>query len=55
MKDIPWAVLSMGDHEGSLQIEYDDLSMKPKLIWTHFGSTFGTLRFAEKSLFLIIY
>ena len=41
----------MGDHEGTLQIEYDDFSLKTKLLLTHFGSTFGTLRFDEKSLF----
>ena len=36
----------MGDHEGTLQIEYD-FSMKIKLVLTRFGSTFGTLRFDE--------
>ena len=43
------AVYPLGDHEGTLQIEYDDLHKKTKHILTHFGSTFGTLRFDEKS------
>ena len=30
----------MGDHEGTLQIEYDDISMKTNLILTRFGGTF---------------
>ena len=42
----------MGDHEKTLQIEYDDLNKKTKLILTRFGSTFGTLRFDEKSVFI---
>ena len=37
----------MGDHEATLQIEYDDISMKTKVILTPFGSTFGKLRFDE--------
>ena len=41
----------MGDHEGTLQIEYDDDTMKTKLVLTRFGSTFGTLRFDERSFF----
>ena len=41
----------MGDHEGTLQIEFDDISVKTKLILTRFGGTFGTLRFIEKSFF----
>ena len=40
----------MGDHEKTLQIEYD-FSMKTKIILTRFGSTFGTLWFDEKSFF----
>ena len=34
-----------------MQIEYDDLNKKTKLILTRFGSTFGTLRFDENSFF----
>ena len=38
-------------HEGNLQIEYDDISMKTNFILTHFGGTLGTLRFFENSVF----
>ena len=48
-KDISEAVYSKGDKEGTLQIQNDDISMKTKPIVTRFGSTFGTLRFDEKS------
>ena len=51
IKDLHEAVHPLGDHEGTLQIEYDDLNNKVKLILTRFGSTFGTLRFDEKSFF----
>ena len=44
----------MGDLEGTLQYEYDDISMKAKPILIHFGGTFETLRLDEKS-FLKIY
>ena len=39
----------LGDHPGTLQIEYDNLNKKVKLILTCIGGTFGTLRFGEKS------
>ena len=39
----------MDDHENTLQIEYDDFTMKTKLVLIRFGKTFGTLRFDEKS------
>ena len=48
-KDISEAVYTMGDHGGTLKIEYDDIKLKTKIILTRFGSTFGTLRFDEKS------
>ena len=51
IKDISKAVYTLGDHEGTLKIEYDDITMKTKLILKRFGGTFGTLRFDEKSLF----
>ena len=51
IEDLQEAVYTLGDHEGTLQIEYDDLNKKTKLILTRFGSTFGTLRFDEKSFF----
>ena len=47
IKDIAKAVYTVGDHEGSIQIENDDVSMKTKLIFNQFG----TLRFDESSFF----
>ena len=51
IEDFQKAVYPLGDHEGCLKIEYDDLNKKVKLILTRFGGTFGTLRFDEKSFF----
>ena len=51
IEDLKKAVYLLGDHEGTLQIGYDDLNKKTKLILTRFGDTFGTLRFDEKSFF----
>ena len=51
IEDLKKAVYPLGDHEGTLQIEYDDLNKKVKLILTRFGETFGTLRFDKKSFF----
>ena len=51
IKDVQKAVHPLGDHEGTLKIEYDDLKKKAKLLLTRFGITFGTLRFGEKSFF----
>ena len=51
IEDLQKAVYPLGDHEGALQIEYDDLNKKNKLILTRFASTFGTLRFDKKSFF----
>ena len=50
-EDLQKAVYPLGDHQGTLQIEYDYLDKKVKLILTRFGDTFGTLRFDEKSFF----
>ena len=49
-KDSSEIVYTMGDHEGTLQIESDDVSMKTKLLLTHFGGTSGTRRINEKPL-----
>ena len=49
IKDISEAVYTRGDHEGTLKVECDDISMRIKLILTRFGGIFGTLRFNEKS------
>ena len=54
IEDLQKAVFPLGDHEGTLQIEYDDLNKKSKFILTRFGSTLGTLRFDEKSFFNFI-
>ena len=51
IEDISKVVYTMGDSEGTLKIEYNDISMKTKLIVTHFGSIFGTLGFDEKPFF----
>ena len=52
IEDLQKAVYSLGDHEGTSQIEYDDdLNKKVKLILSRFGSTFETLRFDKKSFF----
>ena len=51
IEDIQESVYSLGDHEGTLQTEYDDLNKKNKLLLIRFGSTFGALRFDEKSFF----
>ena len=51
IEDLQEAVCKFGDHEGTLQIEYDDLNKKTKLILTRLGSTFGTLSFDEKYFF----
>ena len=55
IEDIQKAVYPLGDHEGTLQIEYDDLNKKVKLILTRFGEAFGTLRFDKKSFFHTIF
>ena len=39
IEDIQKTVHPLGDHEGTLQIEYDDLNKKVKLILTRFGET----------------
>ena len=51
IKFISEVVYTMGDHEGTLQIEYDDIILKTKSILTRFGGTSGILRFDEKSFF----
>ena len=48
IEDLQEAIHPLGDHGGTL---HDDLNKKIKLILTRFESTFGTLRFDEKSFF----
>ena len=47
-QDISEAVRTMGDHEGTLKTEYDDINIKTKLISTCFGGNCGMLRFDER-------
>ena len=51
VKDISQVVYTMGDHEGTIKIEYSDITMKTKPILKRFGGAFGTLRLDDKSLF----
>ena len=51
IEDSSEVVYTMGDHEATLQIKHEDISMKTKPILTQFGGTFGSLRFNEKSFF----
>ena len=44
IEDLQEAVYLLGDYEGTLQIEYDDLNKKTKLILTRFGSTFWNVK-----------
>ena len=55
IEDISKAVYTMGDHQGTLQNEHDDIGMKTKLILTRFGGSFGTLRFDERSFFKLFW
>ena len=41
--DISEVVYTMGDNEGTLKNQYNDMSVKTKPILTRFGSFFGTL------------
>ena len=54
IEDLQKPVYPLGDHEGTIKNEYDDFTMKTKLILTHFGATFGKLRFDELSFFHIL-
>ena len=54
-EDISQAVYTMGDHEGTIQLEYDDVSMKTKLILIGFRRAFGTLKFDEMSFFILFW
>ena len=44
IENISKAVYTMGDNERTLQIEYDDDTMKTKLILTRFGSAFCNVK-----------
>ena len=49
VKGVSETVYTMGDHDGTLQIEYDENIMKTKPILTRFGATFGTMQIDERS------
>ena len=51
IKDISEAVYPFGNHEGTIKDECDDNTLKTKLVLFRFGSTFGTLKFDERSFF----
>ena len=51
IEDLQKAVYPLGDHEGTLKLEYDDINKKTKFSLTRFGCTFGMLRFDEHSFF----
>ena len=56
--DIPEIVSTQGDHPGNLYFEYDENSMKMKLVLNQSSGTslmIGTLRFDEKSFFQYIF
>ena len=50
-EDLQKAAHLLGDHEGTLQIESDDIDKKTNFFQTRLGSPFGTLRLDEKSFF----
>ena len=55
IEDLQKVVYPLGDHEGTLQIEYDDLNKKVKVIFnTMWVESFGVLRFVKKSFFSYI-
>ena len=54
IKGISNAVYTVGDHEETLKIGYDDITKKTKLILTRFGVTVDTLRYNGK-YFLVVF
>ena len=53
-EDILDAVYTMGDPEGTLEIEYDEITMKAKFILTRFEGTLGVLRL-DANLSLVLF
>ena len=51
IEDFQEALYPIGNHEGTIQIEFVEINKKIKLILKHFGSTFGTLSFDENNFF----
>ena len=54
IKDFSKAVYTLSEQEKSLETEYEDISMKIKLILKQFGGTFGMLGFDRKSFFITL-
>ena len=53
IEDVSEAIQSKGDHEETLQNEYDNINVKTKSILTHLGGTFGTLGFDVDEKFFV--
>ena len=53
-KGLAETVYPIGNHEGSLKIEYDAISKKTKPNLKTFGGTFGTFRYIERSFFITL-
>ena len=51
IEDVSEAVYSMGNHDGTFRLEYDDISMKKKLFKTCFRGIFQIMRFDENPFF----
>ena len=51
IEDFVKTVYKKGDHEPTLQTEFDHISMKTTLNLTRFGLTYGELKFDEKFFF----
>ena len=51
IKVISEFVYTMGDHEETLRIYYDDITMKTRFILKQFGGNFKTLGFIENPFF----
>ena len=49
--EVSEAVYTKGDHEGILQLKYDEMGSKTKPILGRFGATFGALTFDENSVY----
>ena len=57
MQDISDTINTLSGHMETIQIEYDDISMKTKIILKYIGGrkmfVLGTLRFDERSFFIL--
>ena len=53
INDISETVYTMDDQEGTLRVDYDDISMNTENILTRFDGTSGTLGFDKNSFFTL--